>query len=220
MIISKQKKFADILKSVEAVSKIFLIGCGECATTCKSGGEPEVLELNKQLEANGKTITGYAIPKAPCISAQIKTALAQNRSALKNSEAIIVLACGLGTQSVKENDRSGILTLPACDTLFGAVVDSMGNFQELCSACGDCVLEATGGICPLTRCSKGLLNGPCGGVNKGKCEVDKERDCAWVLIYKELEKTGKLDKFRQIQPAKDYSKTTKPRKLVLGSKNA
>jgi hypothetical protein len=78
----------------------------------------------------------------------------------------------------------------------------------------------TGGICPLTRCSKGLLNGPCGGVNKGKCEVDKERDCAWVLIYKELEKTGKLDKFRQIQPAKDYSKTTKPHKLVLGSKNA
>jgi len=220
MIISKQKKFEDILKSVSEVSKIFLVGCGECATTCKSGGEPEVLELKKQLETNGKTVTGYVIPKAPCVSAQIKTAFAQNRQALKNSEAILVLACGLGAQSVKENDRLGILTLPACDTLFGAIVDSAGNFQELCSACGDCVLEITGGICPITRCPKGLLNGPCGGVNKGKCEVDKERDCAWVLIYKELEKKGKLDKFRQLQPAKDYSKTVKPHKLILEGKHA
>jgi hypothetical protein len=220
MIISKQKKFADILNSVKDISRIFLVGCGECATTCKSGGEPEVLELKKQLESAGKAVTGYAIPKAPCVSAQIKTALAQNRPALKNSEAIIVLACGLGTQSVKENDRQGLTVLPGCDTLFGAVVDSAGNFQEWCSACSECVLEVTGGICPVTRCSKGLLNGPCGGVNKGKCEVDKERDCAWVLIYKELEKKGKLDKFRQRQAAKDYSKAVKPRKLVLESKNA
>lgn len=88
MIISQQKKFADILKSVKEVSKIFLVGCGECATTCKSGGEPEVLELKKQLEASGKTVTGYAIPKAPCVAAQIKTALAQNMNALRNSEAI------------------------------------------------------------------------------------------------------------------------------------
>jgi ferredoxin len=219
MIISKQKKFEDILKSADKASKIFLVGCGECATTCKSGGEAEVLELKKQLEAQGKTVTGYTIPKAPCVSAQIKTALAQNRSALKGSEAIIVLACGLGTQSVKENDRQGLPALPGCDTLFGAVVDSAGNFQELCSACGDCVLEITGGICPITRCSKGLLNGPCGGVNKGKCEVDKERDCAWVLIYKEMEKKGRLDQFRQSQPAKDHSQTVKPRKLIMVAKN-
>jgi cyclophilin family peptidyl-prolyl cis-trans isomerase len=220
MIISKQKKFSDILESVKDFSKIFIVGCGECATTCKSGGEPEALELKKQLEASGKAVTGYAMPKAPCVSAQIKTALAQNRPALKNSQAIIVLACGLGTQSVKENDRQGLTVLPGCDTLFGAVVDGLGNFQEWCSACAECVLEITGGICPITRCSKGLLNGPCGGVNKGKCEVDKERDCAWVLIYKELEKKGKLDKIRQHQPAKDYSKTVKPHKLVLESKNA
>lgn len=218
MIISKQKSAADILGFLKDFSRIFIVGCGECATTCKSGGEPEVVELKKQLEAQGKIVTGYAIPKAPCVSAQIKTALAQNRAALKNSEAVIVLACGLGAQSVKENDRQGLPVLPGCDTLFGAIVDNLGVFQEWCSACGECVLEITGGICPVTRCSKGLLNGPCGGVNKGKCEVDKERDCAWVLIYKELEKKGKLEKFRQAQPAKDYSKTVKPRKLALSEK--
>ncbi|MFZ5800762.1 MAG: methylenetetrahydrofolate reductase C-terminal domain-containing protein [Candidatus Omnitrophota bacterium] len=218
MIISKQKSIADILGFLKDFSRIFIVGCGECATTCKSGGESEVSELKKQLEAQGKIVTGYTIPKAPCVSAQIKIALAQKRTAVKDSQAIVVLACGLGIQSVKENDRQDLPVFPGCDTLFGSVIDSMGVFQERCSACGECVLEITGCICPVTRCSKGLLNGPCGGVNKGKCEVDKERDCAWVLIYKELEKRGKLEKFRQTQPPKDYSKTVKPHKLVLAEK--
>lgn len=215
MIITKQKKFEDILNNLKDQSNVFIVGCGECATTCKSGGEQEVLELKKQLEANGKTVTGFAIPKAPCVAAQIKTVFAQNRNVLKNSQAIVVLACGLGTQSVKANDRLELFTVPGCDTLFGALVDAAGNFKEVCSACGECVLDLTGGICPITCCPKGLLNGPCGGVNKGKCEVDKERDCAWVLIYKELEKKGKLANIRLAQKPKDYSKTVKPHKLVL-----
>ncbi len=220
MIITKQKKFEDILSKLKEISRVFIVGCGECATTCKSGGEAEVLEFKKQLEANGKTVSGFAIPKAPCVAAQIKTVFAQNRAVLKNSQAIIVLACGLGTQSVKANDRLELFVLPGCDTLFGAVVDAQGEFKEVCSACGECILDLTGGICPITCCSKGLLNGPCGGVNKGKCEVDKERDCTWVLIYKALEKTGKLDSIRKAQAPKDYAKTVKPHKLVLEKKNA
>jgi ferredoxin len=220
MIITQQKKFEDIIKNLKDVSRVFLVGCGECATACKSGGEAEVLELKKQLEANGKTITGYVIPESPCIASQVKMAFAQNRIALKESQAIVVLACGLGTQSVKANDRLELFVVPGCDTLFGAVVDSEGNFKEVCSACGECILDLTGGICPITCCSKGLLNGPCGGVNKGKCEVDKERDCAWVLIYKELEKKGKLESLRLPFAPKDYGKTVKPHKLVLEKKNA
>ncbi len=218
MIITKQKKFEDILNNLKDAESVFIVGCGECATTCKSGGEAEVLELKKQLEAKGKRVSGFAIPKAPCVAAQIKTAFAQNRNALKNSQAIVVLACGLGTQSVKANDRLELFVVPGCDTLFGAVVDAQGNFKEVCSACGECILDLTGGICPITSCSKGLLNGPCGGVNKGKCEVDKTRDCAWVLIYKELEKKGKLENIRLAQAPKDYSKTVKPRKLELEKK--
>jgi len=125
-----------------------------------------------------------------------------------------VLACGLGVQSVIDNDRTGKAVLPACNTLFGAVVDSEGNFLEKCSLCGECVLGLTAGICPVTLCPKGLLNGPCGGMNQGKCEVDKDKDCAWVLIYKALEKRGKLDQMRKIQPPKDFKKNIKPRKIA------
>jgi hypothetical protein len=146
---------------------------------------------------------------------QIKTELAKNRKALTEAEAILVLACGLGVQSVKDNDRLGLCVLPACHTLFGAVMDGQGNFYEKCSLCGECVLDVTAGICPMTLCAKGLMNGPCGGMNKGKCEVDKEQDCAWVLIYQELEKRKKLSSLKEIRQAKDFKKRTMPRKLIM-----
>ena len=219
MIITKQKQFEKILEMLRDYRKIFLVGCGECSTTCKTGGEQEVLDIKKKLESAGKIITGFTIPQAPCIAAQVKISFAKNRGALKDSEVILVMACGLGAQSVKANDRMDLVVLPGCDTLFTGAVDGAGDFQELCSACGECLLDLTGGICPITRCSKGLLNGPCGGMDKGKCEVDKEQDCAWVLIYKELDKRGKLNLLRKIQKPKDYTKTLRPHKLILEHKN-
>jgi ferredoxin len=215
MIITEQKPIAEIIESLKGYNKVFLIGCGECATTCKSGGEVEIAGMKKLLEEQGKEVVGSCIPKAPCVSSQIKTELAKNIKVLRQAEAVLVLACGLGVQSIKDNDRIGLTVLPASNTEFGAVMDAQGNFLEKCSMCGECVLEFTGGICPITLCSKGLLNGPCGGMNKGKCEVDKERDCAWVLIYKELEKKKKIDGLRKIREPKDFKKTVKPHKLVL-----
>lgn len=216
MIITEQKPVEEILESLKPFQKIFLVGCGECSTTCKTGGEPELLKMKQLLEEQGKkTVVGMCIPNAPCIAAQTKTEFAKNMKALRETEAILVLACGLGVQSVKENDRFGLVVLPACNTLFGATMDAAGHFLEKCSMCGECVLAVTGGICPVTLCPKGLLNGPCGGMNKGKCEVDKEKDCAWVLIYKELEKRKKLEDMKKIQTPKDFKKTIKPHKLVL-----
>jgi len=215
MIITEQKPFEEILESLKGYTKIFLVGCGECATTCKTGGEEELLKMKAELQAHGKTVLGTCIPGAPCVAAQIKTELAKNIKLLREAEAILVLACGLGAQSVKDNDRLGLVVLPGCNTLFGAVMDAQGNFYEKCSLCGECVLDVTGGICPITLCPKGLLNGPCGGMDKGKCEVDKEKDCAWVLIYKELEKSKKLDELKKIQKPKDFKKATKPHKLIL-----
>jgi hypothetical protein len=171
--------------------------------------------MQQELEKQGKLVVGTCIPDAPCVASQIKTELAKNAKVLREAEAILILACGLGTQSVKDNDRLGLAVLPGCNTLFGAVMDAKGNFFEKCSLCGDCVLESTAGICPITLCPKGLLNGPCGGMDKGKCEVDKERDCAWVLIYKELEKSNKLSKLKEIRTAKDYKKAIKPHKLIM-----
>jgi len=215
MIITEKKPFLELLNSLKDFKKIFIIGCGECSTTCKTGGEKEVLELKEKLEAEGKEILGYAVPKAPCISAQIKQEFAKSIKSLKEVEVILVLSCGLGVQSVKDNNRFGQKVIPGCNSLFIGVVDKEGNFLEKCSLCGDCLLDLTEGICPLTLCPKGILNGPCGGMDKGKCEVDKEKDCAWVLIYKEMERRNKIYNFSKIQPPRDFSKKTQPKKLII-----
>ncbi|MDP2912385.1 MAG: methylenetetrahydrofolate reductase C-terminal domain-containing protein [Candidatus Omnitrophota bacterium] len=215
MIITKQKEFKEILKHLEKEGKIFLLGCGECSTTCKTGGEEDVKKIKEALEKEGKIVAGYCVPSAPCIAAKVKLELAKNRKAIESSDAILVLACGLGIQSVKDNLRAERRVHVGCDTLFMGAIDSSGSFFEKCSACGDCVLESTGLICPITRCPKSLLNGPCGGQNKGKCEVDKDKDCAWILIYNELKKQNRLDLFRILKPPKDHSKSTRPRQLTL-----
>ncbi len=215
MIISQQKPLEELLASLKEYSRIFLVGCGECAATCKSGGQPELDKMKALLEAQGKTILGMCLPDAPCVAAQIKTELAKNIKALRDAEVVLVLACGLGVQSVKDNNRFNQAAIPANNTIFGAVMDAQGNFYEKCSMCGECVLDVTAGICPLTLCPKGLLNGPCGGVNKGKCEVDNERDCAWILIYKELEKNKKLESLKEIRGPKDFKKSGIPHKLIM-----
>lgn len=215
MIITQQKPFDEILAGLKDYQKIFLVGCGECATTAKTGGEEEVRRMKEQLEAQGKKVVGTCVPGSPCLASQVKSELAKNMKARSEAEAILVLACGLGVQSVKDNDRLGLPALPACNTLFGAVMDAKGDFYEKCSFCAECVLDVTGGICPITLCPKELLNGPCGGMDKGKCEVDKDRDCAWVLIYNELEKKKRLQNLKEIRGARNFKKTTKPHKLIM-----
>ena len=215
MIITRQKDLKEILKFIGARTRVFIVGCGECSTTCKTGGEDDVKKAIKALEAEGKTVTGYSIPSAPCVAAKVKVELTKNRKAIESSEAVLVFACGLGIQSVKDNLRLDRPIHTGCDTLFMGQVDSKNAFLERCSACGDCVLELTGTICPVTRCPKSLLNGPCGGQDKGKCEVDKDKDCVWILIYNELKKQDKLHLFRQVKPPKDNSKSAKPRSLSV-----
>jgi len=214
MVITEQKPISEIIESLKAYAKVFLVGCGECATVCKTGGEAELLKIKERLEQEGKVIVGTCVPPSPGVAAKIKSELAKTLKALREAEVILVLACGLGAQSVKDNERLSLTVLPALNTLFGAVVDGRGNFWEKCSMCGECVLGTTAGICPITLCAKGLLNGPCGGMNKGKCEVDKDQDCAWVLIYKELQKKNKTQELYQNQKPKDYRKTNKPRRLI------
>jgi ferredoxin len=215
MIITERKPIQAIIDSLKDYSKIFILGCGECATACKTGGEVEVIKMKKDLESIGKIITGSCIPSAPCVAAKLKSEIAKNIKALQEADAVLVLACGLGVQSFRDNDRLGLSVFPALNTTFGAVMDSKGNFYEKCSMCGECVLDRTGGICPVTLCPKGLLNGPCGGMKRGKCEVDNEQDCAWVLIYRELEKTKRLSFLKEFHPAKDFKKSGKPHKLIF-----
>ena len=216
MIVTQKKPFKDILEALGPRKKIFIIGCGDCATTCKTGGEKEVMQVKKLLEDAGKTVTGWAIPDSPCIASQIKLQFAKNKKAVDESDAFLVLACGLGVQSVLDNDRAKRVVCVGCDTMFGSILDKTGlGFFERCAMCGECVLNVTGGICPVTRCAKGLLNGPCGGSDKGKCEVDKDKDCAWILIYNRLKELNMLEGLKRIKPAKDYSKSNKPREIII-----
>ncbi len=148
MIITKQKPLIEILKYIKPGEKVFIVGCGECSTTCKSGGEEEVLGLKKELEKKGIVVAGWAVPEAPCVAAKVKAEFARHLKEIKAADAILTLACGLGAQSVRENDRFGRMVHIACDTLFMGAVDKEGVFKEKCSACGECVLELTRGICP------------------------------------------------------------------------
>jgi len=211
MVITSQKEKNEILKFLEGEQKVFLFGCGECATVCKTGGEEQVREMKEFLESKGKVVTGFAVPDAPCVASQVKIALAKNREAIETSDTFLVMACGLGTQCLKESLKGFTSIHSANDTLFMGEVDEKGNFFERCSACGECILELTGGICPVTRCPKGLMNGPCGGVDKGKCEVDRDLDCVWALIYNDLKERNKLYLLHSYNSPKDHSKMRKPR---------
>jgi len=216
VIITEQKNFDQISKHLKRDEKIFIVGCGECSTVCKTGGEKEVLEIRKRLEDSGFVVTGYAVPQAPCIAAELKRSLSKHSAEIRESNSYLLLSCGLGVQSLIENANIDLDVHIGCNTLFaGTVSPDSRVFFESCSACGDCILEYTGGICPLTQCSKGILNGPCGGMEAGKCELDKERDCIWVSIYRRLKEKGKLDLFERFYKARDFSKHRNPMRRIL-----
>jgi hypothetical protein len=214
MIITKQKDFKYILEKLTGKT-VFIIGCGECATTCKTGGEEEAKIMKERLSEKGVKVSGVSVPKAPCVSSQVKIAFARNKKEIGKSNAILVMACGLGVQCVRDTAEVDKTVHTACDTLFMGQVESADKFVEVCSACGDCLLEDTAGICPVTRCPKGLLNGPCGGQNNGKCEVNKDLDCVWISIYERMKTLKSTDRLRDIKPPKDYSKFDKPRTRKL-----
>lgn len=211
MIITEQKQYKDILKSLEGAEKVYVIGCGRCATSCETGGEKEVREMAAKLKKDGKNVTGTFVIEAPCDERLVKKFSRDEKAKIEKSDAMIVLACGAGVQTVA--DEVTIPAYPALESLFLGKTKRIGEFYELCMMCGSCVLSDTGGICPVARCSKHLLNGPCGGSHKGKCEVDPNLDCAWYLIFKKLKEMGQLEKMKKVQAPKDWSKVIRPRKV-------
>ncbi len=211
MIITQKKPLDKLLAMLEGVRKVALVGCGSCATACQTGGEKEVQELKDLLEDRGYEVVATVIPGECCHKMLVKKDTKAFRAS--GAEAIVCLACGDGVQTVADN--LNLPVYPANDTLFLGQVERVGIFHEYCRMCGDCVLGETGGVCPVTRCAKGLIHGPCGGQKNGKCEVNPENDCAWILIYKRLEATGQLDKLLCFRPDKGYEAAAHPRHLNL-----
>ena len=211
--ITKQKPFDEVKEQLDRFARVYIIGCGTCATMTRTGGREEVLDMKEHLQELGKLVTGWTVIPTAC-DEMTEVAIRESDGAIQNANCILVMACALGVYKV--NLYIGKPVIPALDTMFIGIEDSPGNFHEVCAQCGQCVLGETAGICPLTACHKGLLNGPCGGTNNGKCEVDKEKDCAWTLIYQRLEEQDRLDLMRKYHAPKNYQVAPRPKitKLV------
>ena len=218
-----QKPLEEILRNIEKEARIFVVGCGNCAEKCKSGGEQQCKEMKECLESKNVQVSGYGATdsgKSLCKLSLAKELLnVRHKRQTEEADSFLVLACGQGVHTVIDA-TNGALVHPGCDTIFGGETVTDDFITEFCSLCGQCIVEMTGGLCPLTLCSKGLLNGPCGGAKNGKCEADREQDCGWQLIYERLKSIGRLDLMSNYQPPKDYSKWSKPRSLSLKNNRA
>ncbi|MFC1677682.1 methylenetetrahydrofolate reductase C-terminal domain-containing protein [Planctomycetota bacterium] len=208
MIVADRKPIDEILDSIKDYKKIILMGCGGCVTVCFSGGTKAVELLSSQIriarKKQGDPIEIIELtPERQCEYEFID----EYKEQLKDVDAVLSIACGVGVQTMSERHEDTI-TIPGLNTKFMGYPVEHGLWEERCAGCGDCVLGWTGGLCPIARCAKKLLNGPCGGSADGVCEVDKEIDCVWQLIYDRLKKLDKLENLKQVRQSKDWRTST------------
>jgi ferredoxin len=208
MIISERKPLEELLEMVGPLQRFFLVGCGACATVCKSGGEEEVFQLQEWLVDQGKEVTGSMVIEEACHLLRAGRDLRYYQAAVQEADALLVLACGGGVQSVSVQTEKQVIG--GLNSIFLGNVKRFGQYEEKCSLCGECILNETAGICPVTTCAKGLLNGPCGGMAEGRCEIDAELDCAWHLIYERLKQQQRAGVFARRVPAKAWSRRRRP----------
>ncbi len=212
--ITEQKPWEEVVQYLEKCGRVYLVGCGTCATMLHTGGKSEVLGMKDKLEAAGKKVTGWMVIPTAC-DELTRDALGENARDVEAADCILVMACAFGVQTVSFYTNKSVY--PALNTLFIGKEESPGCFTEVCAQCGNCVLAQTAGICPLVRCAKSLLNGPCGGSVAGKCEISQDTPCAWQMIYDRLAALGQLDKLEEIEPVKDWSTSHAggPRKITI-----
>jgi hypothetical protein len=206
MIYSEQKPFEEILGFIGEEKNIFILGCNGCAQSSGSGGPAQVAEMKEKLTAAGKKVTGTKVGSFLCEKALVKTDLRGKIDQVAAADAILVMTCGIGVQSVAAAVNK--VCHPACNTV--NLGGSRGEWRgsERCYECGQCLLDYTGGICPLTACSKSLVSGACGGASNGKCELSPDKPCGWELIYNRLKAKGQLDKLMAHLEALDHGKLT------------
>lgn len=216
MIVADKKPIEEIIEEIKNHEKILILGCNECVTVCEAGGKKEVgvmasalrmyfLNQGREVKIDEKTL------ERQCDHEYLE----EIRDVMDQYDAVVSLACGVGVQFMAEKYHTTPI-YPGVNTCFLGVTEKRGIWTERCQACGECILARTGGICPVSRCAKRILNGPCGGSTNGKCEINKELDCAWQLIIDRLKALGKIDEYEKITPIKDWSteRAGGPRKVV------
>jgi len=213
MIITKPREWARIKDNLheQGAKSVFVMGCGECATVAHTGGHAELLKAKIALESAGFHVTGMVVGAVACHTGGTKLEMRKHQAEIDAADAVLVLACGAGVQTAADAIKKPVY--PGLESVFLGNVIRHGVFEERCQMCGDCVLDKTAGICPVTTCPKGLLNGPCGGMWNGKCEVLRDRECTHVRIKRRLAEQGR-SRVARIN-AKDYSAKLKPGAINL-----
>ena len=216
MIVADKKPIEEVIDSVRGFKQILIAGCNECVTVCEAGGKKEVGILASAMRMNfmneGKKVE---IDEVTLERQCDHEYLEELRDTIDRYDAVVSLACGVGVQFMAEKYLSTPV-FPGVNTCFMGVTEERGVWSEGCQGCGQCMLGKTAGICPISRCAKRLLNGPCGGSTKGKCELGKDVDCAWQLIIDRLKELNRFDDYEAIIPIKDWSteRAGGPRKVV------
>ena len=217
-IITTKKPFEEVLGALKSVNKIGLISCGSCAAMCQTGGTEGAKEMAEKLKQEGFQVVITIVPEEVCDNRVMMKDFRKIDEDLGEIDAILTLSCGLGVASITQvlsRKHPDIPVFIGTNTEFMGMTERIGRFYQRCRGCGDCLLNETGGICPITTCAKSLMNGPCGGMVRGKCEVGNyEKDCGWVLIFNRLRDLGRLDLFTKLRDPVDWSESGHQREVV------
>jgi hypothetical protein len=218
MILSEQKPFEEILGFIGGEKSVFILGCNGCAQSSGSGGPVQVEEMKNKLTAAGKAVTGTKVIDFLCEKALVKSGLRGKVDQVAAADSILVMTCGIGVQAVAASLNK--VCHPACNTI--NLGGSRGEWKgsERCQECGQCLLDYTGGICPLTACTKSLVSGACGGASHGKCEISPDRDCGWELIYNRLKAKNQLAKLKIFINPLDHGKLMPRPEMMATSRYA
>ena len=210
MILTVSKKWSEIREACKQwqLHTVAVISCGSCSAQCGTGGTEGLKKIVASLEQDGIKVAASIVIEEPCDRRLVKNDLRHIKDQTQDIDGYLVASCGMGAQTVREITNKPVII--TADTIMMSQTERIGMYHEKCRACGQCLLNETGGICPITTCAKSLLNGPCGGVIDGKCEVGGyQNDCGWVAIYNRLKDMGQLELFSKVRPPRDWSLVTK-----------
>jgi len=205
MIVAERKTIPELVKILEGHQKVLVLGCGTCVTVCLAGGEREVSIISSALRIASKLADAPLEIEELTIERQCDNVFIEEAAeAIERNDVVLSLGCGAGVQAIAERYPTKPV-YAGLDTSFIGILEERATWTEKCAACGACVLHEYGGICPITRCAKHMLNGPCGGSREDRCEVHPERPCGWQLIYQRLKGIGQLDRLKQIKAPKNWN---------------
>jgi ferredoxin len=205
MIVADRKPLKEILEMIQDCRRVLIVGCKGCVTVCNVGGAKEVGILASILKiARKKDGTDIEVDERTLERQCDPEYVEQLRDVVGDYDAVLSMACGVGPQFLSERYPDSRV-FPMVNTTFFGGATQHGVWAERCAGCGTCVIHLFDGMCPIARCSKSLLNGPCGGSANGKCEISKDVPCIWDMIVRKMMEEGRLDELLKFRPPKVWT---------------